>query len=111
MADLWTTLSGYLYEVFVVRLDWWAAFGFMAQVVFGLRFITQWIASEREGRSIIPMSFWILSIIGSLMLLLYALVRRDPVYILGQGPNVLIYVRNVILVRRERAKAAAKPSP
>ncbi|RFB80590.1 lipid-A-disaccharide synthase N-terminal domain-containing protein [Methylovirgula sp. 4M-Z18] len=111
MTDLWTTLYDYLYVVFVDHFDAWAYFGILAQVVFGLRFITQWIASERQGRSVIPMSFWMLSIVGSLMLLVYALIRRDPVYILGQGPNVLIYVRNVMLVRRERAQQAAKPSP
>lgn len=78
----------------------WVVFGFAAQVVFGLRFIVQWIASERRRRSHVPVVFWYLSICGGLMLLTYAIQRRDPVFIAGQSLGVFIYLRNLILIYR-----------
>lgn len=112
IADLWHALGGYFYEVFVMKLDWWAYVGIIAQALFTGRFLVQWIASERAGRSVVPFSFWILSISGGTLLLVYALYRRDPVFILGQGLGVVIYVRNLVLVLRERrAKAAAISEP
>jgi len=82
------------------------AFGFVAQGLFSARFIVQWLASERAGKSVVPMAFWYLSLLGSALLLLYAIHRRDPVFILGQGSGVFIYVRNVHLRRKERQAAA-----
>lgn len=79
----------------------WLALGFAGQAAFSGRFVVQWLASEREGRSVVPVAFWFLSIVGSLLLLAYALHRRDPVFVLGQSLGVLIYVRNVHLIRRE----------
>ncbi len=76
--------------------------GFVGQAFFSMRFLVQWIASEREGRSVIPLSFWIFSILGSSLLLAYAIYRRDPVFILGQAPNLFIYSRNLYLIKRER---------
>ena len=112
IADLWHALGGYFYEVFVMKLDWWAYVGIIAQALFTGRFLVQWIASERAGRSVVPFSFWILSISGGTLLLVYALYRRDPVFILGQSLGVVIYVRNLVLVLRERrAKAAAISEP
>ncbi len=110
IADLWHALGGYFYEVFVMKLDWWAYVGIIAQALFTGRFLVQWIASERAGRSVVPFSFWILSISGGTLLLVYALYRRDPVFILGQGLGVVIYVRNLILVLRERREKAASTS-
>jgi len=81
----------------------WLALGFAAQALFAGRFIVQWIASERKRRSVVPVAFWYLSIAGSAMLLVYAIHRRDPVFILGQSTGVLIYGRNLHLIRRTRA--------
>ena len=107
IVDLWHTIGGYFYDVFVLKLDWWAWVGLVAQALFTGRFLVQWIASERAGRSVIPFSFWILSIGGGLLLLVYALYRRDPVFILGQGFGVVIYLRNLVFVLRERRAARA----
>jgi lipid-A-disaccharide synthase-like uncharacterized protein len=107
LADLMHTLGGYLYEVFVVRLDGWAMLGFLAQALFSARFLVQWIASERAGRSVIPIAFWWFSIGGGFLLFLYALYRKDPVFIAGQGVGLFIYARNVMFVLRERRDEAA----
>ena len=82
--------------------DRWLLLGFGGQVVFMGRFVIQWIASERHRRSVIPVSFWYLSIIGALVLFVYALHRRDPVFVAGQGMGVAIYLRNLQLIRRAR---------
>ncbi len=79
----------------------WLVLGFVGQAAFSGRFVVQWLASEREGRSVIPVTFWFLSIAGSLLLLAYAVHRRDPVFVLGQSMGVLIYLRNLHLIRRE----------
>ena len=81
----------------------------MAQALFTARFLVQWIASERAGRSVIPLAFWIFSIGGGLLLLVYALYRKDPVFIAGQAFGVFVYLRNLHFVMRER-KAAATPA-
>ena len=108
IIDLWHTLGGYFYDVFVLRLDWWAYIGIIAQALFTGRFVVQWLASEKAGRSVIPFSFWTLSIGGGLLLLVYALYRRDPVFILGQAFGVLIYLRNLTFVLRERREQKAR---
>jgi len=108
IIDLWHTLGGYFYDVFVQRLDWWAYIGIIAQALFTGRFVVQWLASEKAGRSVIPFSFWLLSIGGGVLLLIYALYRRDPVFILGQAFGVLIYLRNLTFVLRERREEKAK---
>ena len=108
IVDLWHTLGGYFYDVFVQRLDWWAYIGIIAQALFTGRFVVQWLASEKAGRSVIPFSFWLLSIGGGVLLLVYALYRRDPVFILGQAFGVLIYLRNLTFVLRERREEKAK---
>ena len=108
IVDLWHAIGGYFYDVFVQRLDWWAYIGIIAQALFTARFVVQWLASEKAGRSVIPFSFWLLSIGGGLLLLIYALYRRDPVFILGQAFGVLIYLRNLTFVLRERREEKAK---
>jgi lipid-A-disaccharide synthase-like uncharacterized protein len=84
--------------------DWWLLIGFGGQVVFMGRFVLQWFASERRRRSVIPVSFWYLSVAGALILLAYAVHRRDPVFTAGQGLGIAIYLRNLQLVRAERAR-------
>jgi len=108
IVDLWHAIGGYFYDVFVQRLDWWAYIGIIAQALFTARFVVQWLASEKAGRSVIPFSFWLLSIGGGVLLLIYALYRRDPVFILGQAFGVLIYLRNLTFVLRERREERAK---
>ena len=85
LVDLSNAVGDYLHDVFVTRLDWWVLLGFVAQVFFTMRFAVQWIASERAGRSVIPIAFWWFSIGGGLLLFVYALYRRDPVFILGRA--------------------------
>ena len=84
------------------NLDAWAILGLTAQFAFTGRFLVQWIASERTGKSVIPISFWYLSLFGSAGLLLYAIARADPVFILGQSFGSVVYIRNLVLIRRER---------
>ena len=88
--------------------DWWLLLGFGGQAVFMGRFVVQWLASERLRRSVIPVSFWYLSILGALVLLVYALHRRDVVFVAGQGLGVAIYLRNLHLVRRARGAAGLR---
>jgi lipid-A-disaccharide synthase-like uncharacterized protein len=76
----------------------WLTVGFMAQMLFSMRFIVQWIASERAKRSIVPEAFWYFSLAGGLMLFAYAIYRVDPVFMLGQGMGLLIYARNLQLI-------------
>ena len=95
-------VPAYVYDVFVTRFDFWLVFGILAQLVFGSRFILQWLASERAGKSVMPLSFWFLSIVGGLMTLAYGLVRREPVIIVGQALSTGIYLRNLALIFRER---------
>jgi lipid-A-disaccharide synthase-like uncharacterized protein len=80
----------------------WICIGLGGQLLFSARFIAQWIASERARRSVMPVVFWYLSIGGGLVLLAYAIWRADPVFILGQSMGVVIYARNLWLIRAER---------
>jgi lipid-A-disaccharide synthase-like uncharacterized protein len=105
LIDLSNAVGAYLWDVFVVRLDWWVLLGFAAQALFTARFLVQWIASERQGKSVIPIAFWFFSIGGGLLLLVYALYRRDPVFIAGQAFGVFVYLRNLQFVLRERRAA------
>ena len=84
----------------------WLAVGFLGQALFSARFILQWIASEREKRSIVPVAFWWFSLLGGITLLTYAIHRRDPVFILGQSAGLIVYLRNLYFVRREARDAA-----
>jgi lipid-A-disaccharide synthase-like uncharacterized protein len=81
----------------------WLTVGFAAQLMFSMRFIVQWVASERARRSIVPETFWYFSLAGGAMLFAYAIYRLDPVFILGQGLGLLIYARNVQMIWREKA--------
>ncbi len=107
LIDLANAVGAYLHDVFVMRLDGWVVLGFIAQAFFTMRFLVQWIASERAGKSVIPIAFWWCSIGGGLLLLLYALYRRDPVFIAGQAFGSFVYLRNLYFVLRERRAATA----
>ncbi|WP_088011805.1 lipid-A-disaccharide synthase N-terminal domain-containing protein [Gottfriedia acidiceleris] len=82
----------------------WITFGFIGQALFSLRFLTQWLASEKAKQTIIPFSFWVYSILGSIILSIYAIYRKDPVFILGQLPSVFVYIRNVMIYRNNNKK-------
>lgn len=80
--------------------------GLLGQALFFSRFLVQWVASEKKGRSVVPLSFWYLSIGGGGLLLIYALWRKDPVITLGQAVGLFVYLRNLILIHRRKALAA-----
>lgn len=77
--------------------------GFAGQALFFCRFLVQWIASEKERKSVVPLAFWYFSVGGGTMLLIYAILREDPVFILGQAGGLLIYSRNLFLIYKERS--------
>lgn len=80
----------------------WLAIGFTAQLMFSMRFIVQWIASERARRSIVPETFWYFSLAGGALLFAYAVYRLDPVFMLGQGMGLFIYARNLHFILRSK---------
>ena len=81
--------------------------GFAGQGLFAMRFIIQWLSSEKEAKSVIPIAFWYFSIGGGAVLLLYAIWRQDPVIICGQGLGLFIYLRNLYFIRRAAVRDAA----
>jgi lipid-A-disaccharide synthase-like uncharacterized protein len=93
-----TSLLNYLHDVFVVKFDAWVLLGFVAQFFFTMRFVVQWIASERARKSVMPVAFWFFSVGGGALLLIYALYRRDPVFIAGQALGLVVYLRNVYFI-------------
>jgi len=86
----------------------WIGIGFLGQFLFMMRFLWQWIQSERQRRSIIPIAFWYFSLAGGMTLFAYAVHRRDPVFITGQSLGLLVYGRNLLLIGREK-RASAPP--
>lgn len=84
------------------NFNFWLLIGFLGQILFTLRFFVQWLASEKQKKSVIPISFWYFSIGGSFLLLIYAIHRQDPVFIVGQSMGFVIYFRNLILIDREK---------
>ncbi len=95
----------------MTRFDLWLIVGFLGQLLFSMRFLVQWVASEREKKSIIPISFWYFSIGGSFLLLAYAIKRQDPVFILGQSMGFIVYIRNLVLIDREKRELAISNEP
>ena len=86
--------------------QWWLlSIGFIGQSFFFMRFFWQWIASEKAQKSIIPVNFWYFSLFGSCFLLAYAILRRDIVFIIGQSTGLIIYIRNIFLIQREKNKS------
>jgi lipid-A-disaccharide synthase-like uncharacterized protein len=107
LADLSHGVGDYLYNVFFMKLTWLVLVGYAGQALFTMRFVVQWIASERAKKSVFPVAFWFFSIGGGLLLFAYALAKEDPVFILGQGFGVFVYVRNLYFVYRERRSSGA----
>jgi lipid-A-disaccharide synthase-like uncharacterized protein len=89
----------------------WLAVGLIGQGAFFARFLVQWVVSERAGESFIPLSFWYLSVVGSIILLVYAIHRAEPVFLLGQLPNAFVYVRNIMLIKRSGTDRSASGAP
>ncbi len=85
----------------------WLVIGFTAQAMFMMRFVIQWLASEKARRSVVPDAFWYWSIAGGFMLFVYAIYRADPVFVLGQGSGLFIYMRNLYFIRRTRRESEA----
>ncbi|MEZ5885553.1 MAG: lipid-A-disaccharide synthase N-terminal domain-containing protein [Paracoccaceae bacterium] len=83
----------------------WVFFGLFGQLMFTGRFLVQWIASEKAKRSVVPVMFWYFSLAGGVILLAYAIYRKDPVFVLGQSLGVFIYLRNLWLIRKAEAPA------
>lgn len=107
IVDILNQVGGYLHTVFVNRLDVAAMIGLVGQMFFSARFLVQWIASEKAGKSVVPVAFWYFSLGGGLILFAYSLYRGDPVFILGQGLGTFIYLRNLALISRERKAATS----
>jgi len=93
--------QGLWHGVFQKFASWWVALGLIGQLIFASRFVIQWVASERKGKSVIPVPFWYLSLVGSAILLVYSIHIQDPVFILANALNFFIYVRNLMLIGRE----------
>jgi lipid-A-disaccharide synthase-like uncharacterized protein len=89
----------------------WVIVGFLGQGLFVMRWVVQWLKSEREGVSTIPLGFWYLSLIGGLITLAYAIYRRDPVFITGQSVGTLVYLRNLMLIYRNKTPLKLAGSP
>ncbi|MGN6570936.1 MAG: lipid-A-disaccharide synthase N-terminal domain-containing protein [Pseudolabrys sp.] len=106
LVDIANSVGGYLHDVFLGSVDWGILIGYVAQIMFAMRFVVQWIASERAGRSVVPTAFWVFSIGGGFMLLAYAIYRRDPVFIIGQAFGVFVYLRNLQFVMRHGGQGA-----
>jgi lipid-A-disaccharide synthase-like uncharacterized protein len=104
-------ISAVFYDAFVAKFDFWLVFGVGAQLLFAARFLVQWISSERAGKSVIPFAFWLFSMGGGLMTLAYGIVKREPVIILGQALSTIIYIRNIMLILKERRKSQAENVP
>ena len=106
LVDIARSVDGYLHDVFVSNIDLGILVGYIAQAMFAMRFVVQWIASERAGRSVVPTTFWVFSIGGGIMLLGYAIYRKDPVFIIGQAFGVFVYLRNLQFVIRSGGQGA-----
>lgn len=92
-----------------MELNFWIIFGLAAQGCFFLRFLVQWIYSEKNKKSVIPIHFWYLSLIGGLGILIYSIHIRDIVFIAGQSMGLFVYVRNLILIHGEKRNENRKP--
>ncbi|TSC69119.1 MAG: Lipid A biosynthesis-like [Parcubacteria group bacterium Gr01-1014_70] len=86
-------------SLFGFIIDGWVLIGFAAQFIFFLRMLVQWISSERQRKSVIPIAYWYLSIVGNIMLFVYALHIKDPVFTIGQTIGLVYYSRNIYLAR------------
>lgn len=97
-----------VFEIF--RVDhwgefWWVMVGLLGQLLFSMRFLVQWIVSERARQSIMPVTFWYFSLAGGVVLLTYAIYRRDPVFMIGQSMGLIVYIRNLWLIHGSKREA------
>src|SRR5689334_3640097 len=104
------TWVGQEHRVFGLDWSYLVILGMIGNLTFSMRFIMQWLASERRGESVIPVSFWYWSIGGSVIMCLYFIFRRDPVGILAYLPNSIIYIRNLMLIRKRKLAYTAATS-
>jgi lipid-A-disaccharide synthase-like uncharacterized protein len=82
----------------------WLYLGFVGQFFFSARFLVQWMATEKQKKSVVPVSFWYFSILGSTLLLAYAIYKKDPVFILGQSFGMIVYFRNLQIIFKKESK-------
>jgi len=87
-------------------INGWVLFGFLGQAAFSARFIVQWIVSEKNKESTIPVVFWYLSLVGGLILFIYAIYKKDPVFVIGQGSGLVVYIRNLVLIKKKQQAQA-----
>jgi len=111
MAHLMQELTGWFEDVFFSGWNSWAILGLIGQLCFTMRFVVQWLASELAKKSVVPFAFWVFSLIGGGLLLLYSIYLKNPVFILGNGIGFGVYLRNIFLIRRERQGLKAAPGP
>lgn len=105
------TWVGQEHRVFGLDWSYLTLLGLIGNAVFSTRFLIQWIASEKKGESVIPVSFWYWSIFGSIIMCLYFIFKRDPVGILAYLPNSFIYMRNLQFIKRRPAPPCSRPAP
>jgi len=101
MSDFFSDITAYFANLTVVE-SVWLGIGFFGQSLFFSRWIIQWIASERKAESQMPLAFWYMSLAGGLIVFAYAIYRRDPVFIAGQGIGAFVYLRNLMLIHGKR---------
>lgn len=94
----------------LANMDFWIVLGLVAQGMFFGRFFVQWIVSEYKGESTVPVAFWFFSVAGGALLLVYAIHRKDPVFILGQSGGLVIYLRNLMLIYKKKPQPKAASS-
>ncbi|WP_295896673.1 lipid-A-disaccharide synthase N-terminal domain-containing protein [uncultured Bartonella sp.] len=102
MSGIFSQLAQWLHDVFIAQWDGWIVLGFIAQALFMMRFVVQWLASEKAKKSVMPVAFWFFSLGGGALLLIYAIRQKDPVFIAGQGLGLIVYIRNLCLIYREK---------
>lgn len=100
---IWTHIEAW-WAAAVADKGWLVVFGLAAQTMFMMRFVIQWVSSERAKRSVVPETFWYFSLAGGLMLVVYGVLRPDIVIIFGQLPALVVYSRNIVLIRREKRR-------
>ncbi|WP_372422178.1 lipid-A-disaccharide synthase N-terminal domain-containing protein [Salinarimonas chemoclinalis] len=110
IANLIDDLGGRLHTIFIDSFDTVVLIGLLGQLLFTARFVVQWIASERAGKSVVPISFWFFSLGGGFILLGYAVYRQDPVFIIGQALGSFIYMRNLMLIAKSKRETRSLTS-
>lgn len=108
MSTLFPELANWIHEVFIAQWDWWMLLGLVGQTCFTMRFVVQWLASERAKKSIVPVAFWFFSLIGGGLLLIYSIYLKNPVFILGNSIGFSVYLRNIWLIYCERKRELMK---